>query len=127
MSVQRIPSPVAVVVGRVLGAHYYSHRHLNNLFVEKGAPGDPPEGNCEDKCTNWLKRSSLDPTLDAFSILGGVLEEFMEVDRPRLGYSQASLEEWSRQTSLQTTASPCAFSYTFGAHVHNLRSRDMGC
>jgi hypothetical protein len=93
MSTPRIPNPVAVVVGRVLGAHYYSHRELNNLFVEKGAPGDPPQANCEDKCIEWLKRSSADSTVDALSVLGGVLEEFMEVDRPRIGYSLASLEQ----------------------------------
>jgi hypothetical protein len=56
----RIANPIAVVVGHVLGAYYYNHRRLNNLFVEKGAPGEPPEGNCEDKCIEWLKRASSD-------------------------------------------------------------------
>jgi len=92
MSGPRIPNPVAVVVGQVLGAHYYSHRRLNNLFVEKGVPGDRPDGNCTDKCVEWLKRSSADASVDALSIFGGVLEELMEVDRPPAGQGNAALE-----------------------------------
>ena len=80
MTEPRIPNPVAAVVGEVLGSHYYSHRRINVLFMEKGAPGDPPVGNCVDKCTAWLKRASNDPDTDALGLLGGVLEDFMEVD-----------------------------------------------
>lgn len=58
---------------------------MNHLFVEKGAPGEPPLGNCEDKCINWLKRASEDPQVDAIALLGAVLEEFMEVDSYSFG------------------------------------------
>ncbi|MBI4168482.1 MAG: abortive infection family protein [Acidobacteria bacterium] len=78
---EKIPGPVAHVVGEVLGAYYYSHRRLNSLFIEKGAPGEPPVGNCADKCRLWLKRVSADASVDAFGVLGGVLEKLMEVDR----------------------------------------------
>jgi len=78
----RIPNAVAAVVGEVLARHYYTHQALNTLFMEKGAPGDPPEGNCAEKATRWLMRANDDPTADAFAILGGVLEELMEVDNP---------------------------------------------
>lgn len=93
----RIPNAVAVVVGRELGSHYYNHRLLENLFVEKGAPGERPEGNCEDKCIEWLKRCSADPSIDALAVLGGVLEEFMEVDHPRNSNSLANLEDARRK------------------------------
>lgn len=69
---------ICSVVGRNLGDAYYSHTALNNLFFEAGAPGDPPEGNCVTKCTNWLKRCSDDPNTDAFRVLGDVLANFME-------------------------------------------------
>jgi hypothetical protein len=75
-----IPKPVAVIVGDELGPYYYSHRRLNALFWEAGAPGDPPEGNCVDKVTRWLKKVSDDPAIDDLTILGKVLEEYMEVD-----------------------------------------------
>ncbi len=41
-----IPNPVVAVVAEVLGQHYYSHSRLNTLFMEAGAPEDPPDGNC---------------------------------------------------------------------------------
>ena len=47
---------------------------------EAGAPGDPPEGNCVDKVTRWLKIVSDDLAIDDLAILGKVLEEYMEVD-----------------------------------------------
>jgi hypothetical protein len=67
-------------VGRELGTHYYNHTRLDALFAEFGAPGDPPEGNCINKCTAWFKRANDDETVDAASLLGGVLQDFMEVD-----------------------------------------------
>lgn len=60
--------------------------------MEKGAPGDPPQGNCADKCTTWLKRASADPDVDALAVLGGVLEEFMEVDSTRPLSTHGDLE-----------------------------------
>ena len=76
---REIPIPVCAVVGKVLGEHYYNHAQLNNLFMENGAPGDPPRENCVMKCTIWLKRANNAPDVEPFEILGGVLEEFMEV------------------------------------------------
>ena len=67
-------------MGDVLGAYCYSHRLINNLFIEKGAPGDPPIGNCGQKCQQWLTRASDDGHVDAYGLLGGVLEKFMEAD-----------------------------------------------
>jgi len=66
------------VVAEVLGKHYYSHSKLNTLFMEAGAPGDPPEGNCVNKCLLWLKRTNSDPSVDPLKVLGGVLLQFME-------------------------------------------------
>jgi hypothetical protein len=78
MEHKTIPEPVITVVGEILGLHYYHHRRLETLFVEHGAPGEPPLGNCVTKCTEWLKRCNVDPDVDPFAILGGVLKEFME-------------------------------------------------
>lgn len=93
MSEPRIPNPVATIVGSALGAYYYSHRDIDMLFFENGAPGDPPEGSCEKKVTAWLQRSSEDPQVDALSVLGGVLKEFMDVGFRRPGYSPEELEK----------------------------------
>jgi hypothetical protein len=81
MSKQNIPKPLAIIVGDEIGGFYYNHRRINLLFYNSGAPGDPPEGNCCEKVTEWLIRSSTDPKVDVYSVLGKVLEEYMEVDQ----------------------------------------------
>ena len=125
MSQARIPNPVAVVVSKVLGAHYYNHRRLNNLFVEKGAPGEPPEGNCEDKCIAWLKRTSGDDAIDALSMLGGVLEEFMEADRPPLGTSEKAIQDSRQRVSDQLPSSASATTWA-GAYLEQRLVRRRG-
>lgn len=76
---QIIPNAVCAVVAEVIGQHYYSHTRLNTIFYEAGAPGEMPVGNCVDKCTSWLKRCNDDSSVDAFQVLGKVLEHYMEV------------------------------------------------
>jgi|EndMetStandDraft_7_1072992.scaffolds.fasta_scaffold34931_4 virulence-associated protein VapD len=74
----QFPDAISAVVDEELGAFYYSHRKLETLFLEHGAPVDVPEGNCSGKCTTWLKRAARDPQSDAFVLLGGVLRDFMD-------------------------------------------------
>lgn len=88
MKQANIPTPVIAVVGEVIGNYYYSHDRLNTLFLESGAPGEPPEGNCVRKCQWWLKRCNSDPHVDAFSVLGKILEDFMEIEIEGIGYDQ---------------------------------------
>lgn len=137
MSAPQIPNPVAIVIGSVLGAYYFSHRAIEMLFLEKGAPGDPPEGNCGDKSTAWLKRASADPQVDALSVLGGVLEEFMEVDAYRSLGSHEELEKQRRR--VHDILSRHRLSYQPGGNILGaktlaptrsleaiLRGRDLG-
>lgn len=77
---EKIPNSVIGAAASVIADHYYSHSKLETLFMESGAPGDPPEGNCEKKCSNWLKRCNEDPTIDALDVLGEVLQEYMDQD-----------------------------------------------
>jgi len=75
-----IPNSVIAAVSDVLGGYYYSHSRLNTLFMEHGAPGDVPMGNCVTKCSAWLKRCNNDETVEPLAVLGGVLQEFMDTD-----------------------------------------------
>jgi hypothetical protein len=77
MADMSIPNPVIYAVGDVLGGWYYSHSKLNTLFRQSGAPGDPPEGNCVEKCQAWLRRANDDPEVDALGLLGKVLIDYM--------------------------------------------------
>jgi hypothetical protein len=85
-----------MVVGEVLGLHYYHHNTLNTLFVENSAPGDPPMGSCVHKCQEWLKRCNSDSNVDAFAVLGGVLMNFMEIEPEE---SDIRYSDWKSQTA----------------------------
>ena len=75
-----IPSSLIGAVSSVIAAHYFSHSTIESLLMESGAPGDPPEGNLEMKISNWLKRCNDQPTVDALSVLGQVIQQFMDCD-----------------------------------------------
>ncbi|MBN1436936.1 MAG: abortive infection family protein [Sedimentisphaerales bacterium] len=78
-----IPSSVIAAVSSVIAEYYYSHKKLNSLFMENGAPGDAPEGNCESKCISWLKRCNDNPDVDALAVLGQVIQRFMDQEPGR--------------------------------------------
>ena len=85
MECRTIPEPVIAVVGEVLGLHYYEHSRIDTLFMEHGAPGNPPSGSCVTKCKVWLEYCNSEPTVDPFAVLGGVLKEFLEAEVPEWG------------------------------------------
>jgi len=92
MNTLTIPNAVISVTSDALGTYYYSHRKLNILFEENGAPGEPPDGNCVEKCKAWLKRCNSE-TSDPLHILGKILEELMEVDHDYQIEKQKSARE----------------------------------
>jgi hypothetical protein len=77
---------VISAVSNLLGPHIYSHRGVDQLFVEAGAPGDSPSrmeaGNCSDRCEQWLKRCNDDAATDAFQVLGWALRHYMDYEHP---------------------------------------------
>ncbi|SGY89618.1 abortive infection family protein [Moritella viscosa] len=75
-----IPNSVIGSVASIIAAHYYSHTKLESLFMEAGAPGDTPQGNCETKCSSWLKRCNEDDSVEALEVLGGVIQKYMDND-----------------------------------------------
>jgi hypothetical protein len=74
-----IPPAVVVAVSDAL-AWGYTHTQLNGLFARCGAPGEPPEGNKEDKCRAWLGRVNKEGKLNAHQVLGELIGEFMDRD-----------------------------------------------
>ena len=77
---RQIPNSVIGATATVIGNHYYSYSKLETLFMESGAPGEPPVGNCEAKRASWLRRCNDDENVDALDVLGGVLQDFMELE-----------------------------------------------
>jgi hypothetical protein len=49
------------------------------LFQTAGAPGLPPPLPHTAKWKDWLFRAGIDPNVDSLSVLGNVLEEFMDM------------------------------------------------
>ena len=66
----KIPNSVIGAVSSVLTEYYYSHSTLNSLFMESGAPGNAPEGNCETKCSSWLRRCASRSVVNGRGLLG---------------------------------------------------------
>jgi len=64
--------------------------------MESGAPGDVPEGNCETKCSKWLKRCNENPSVDALAVLGQVIQKFMDQEpsdwNPKIGEGQTRIK-----------------------------------
>jgi hypothetical protein len=113
MAADDIPKPVSTVVGDVLGSYYYSHRRIESLFAEAGAPGDPPEGSCVDKSREWLRRASKDSRVDGLKVLGAALHEFMEVDP-----SPISAESWATgKAKIEKVMADNGLTYLHGGRV----------
>ncbi|WP_438910735.1 transposase [Morganella morganii] len=74
----RLSRSLCKVVGDVL-ANTGSHAALDMLFLSAGAPGEPPVGAHSTKWKDWLFLAGQDPSTDSLSVLGGVIEEFMDL------------------------------------------------
>lgn len=80
-------------VAAVLAEHYYSHSKLNTIFIESGAPGDAPKGNCETKCNKWLKRCNDEPSINALEALGSVLQGYMDKEPESFNHGNGDLKK----------------------------------
>jgi hypothetical protein len=76
----KIPNSLIGAVSSVLAEYYYSHSTLNSLFMESGAPGGVPEGNCETKCSSWLRRCNDDTTVEPLQVIGQVIQKLMDTE-----------------------------------------------
>lgn len=73
----QIPKPLSAYLATVI-AQRNTHGTIDTKFQMYGAPGDPPTGNKEQKCLQWLDRAALDPSCDVFGLVGGLLHDIME-------------------------------------------------
>lgn len=92
----RLRRAVCAAVASVLRG---SHDTLNALFKNSGAPGEPPPLAHATKWKEWLFLCGTNPECDTLSVLGNVLEEFMDV-KPD-DYLEAELWEANRDRIVQ--------------------------
>ncbi|MEV4781806.1 abortive infection family protein [Burkholderia sp. LMU1-1-1.1] len=76
-----IPAPAVAAVAEILSQRT-THASLDNLFMHAGAPGEPPEGSKWVKAQEWLRRVNRDETVQPLSVLGRLIETYMEEDPP---------------------------------------------
>lgn len=113
MMLKDFPRPLATIVGEVIGGYYYHHRTIEALLYEAGASGDVPEGSCVAKVTEWLVREGRADPSKALSILGKVLEEFMDGDMTR-----ASGDKQKDKARLEAALARYNLTYGFGGRVY---------
>lgn len=111
----KIPNSVIGAVSSVIAAHYYSHTTLNSLFMESGAPGDVPDGNCETKCSRWLQRCNDDPSVNALEVLGAVLQNYMDKESDPFGYGNEAIEKG--QTRIRNALAKNQLEYRTNGYI----------
>lgn len=74
----RLSRSLCKVVGDVISSTG-SHAALESLFYSAGAPGDAPPGPHSTRWKDWLYSTGQDPDTDSLAVLGGVIEEFMDL------------------------------------------------
>lgn len=72
----RLSKSLCAVVGDALTG---SHASLEALFASSGVPGEPPALAHHSKWKEWLFRAGQDSSVDSLTVLGNVLEEFMDL------------------------------------------------
>jgi len=56
-----------------------THTSLDSLFKMAGCPGDPPDTSKSAKVVEWLIRVNKDPAIKPLTVLGSILERYMEI------------------------------------------------
>lgn len=82
-----IPAYVLAAVADVV-AEAETHASLDSLFMYAEAPGDPPEGSKPVKALEWLRRINKESGERAFSIIGRIVERYLEAPEPNASYWQ---------------------------------------
>lgn len=120
---QKIPNSVIGAVASVIADHYYSHSKLDILFMESGAPGDAPEGNCEKKCSNWLKRCNENSEVNALEVLGVVIQDYMDQQPPSSLFGEPSLSKLTEgQAKISNILAKNQLAYRTNGYITNAGS-----
>ncbi|WP_337054710.1 abortive infection family protein [Pseudoxanthomonas sp. USHLN014] len=106
-------------MGDIIGSYYYHHKSIETLFYESGASGDPPEGNVYKKTELWLIREGKEDPSKALSILGKVIEDFMDGDSTR---SMNHEEKPKAQKRLTDALARYQLNYGFGGQIFGAAS-----
>lgn len=100
-------------------AERYTHSQIDSLFMTNGFPGDPPEGNKEKKCLEWLRLGNQRMS-DPLASFGRLIAEFVEVERyvpPAHSWSTPTEEKPDPRQLLMTVLEREGLSYQRGGMI----------
>jgi len=116
----KIPAATIGLLSQILPNHY-THNGLNSLFQTASAPANIPEGSKPSKVTTWMRAINAECP-DPLTVLGALLEDFMEKELLPYGLDPKNDEERARklkedQEKILQTLAKDGLSYARGGHV----------
>ncbi|MDR6578494.1 abortive infection family protein [Pseudomonas extremaustralis] len=74
-----VPSYVISTIAETV-SETETHASLDSLFMYAEAPGEPPEGSKAVKALEWLRRINKVSGSETLTIIGRIIEKYMETD-----------------------------------------------
>ncbi|AHC34362.1 MULTISPECIES: abortive infection family protein [Pseudomonas] len=74
-----VPSYVISTIAETVSENE-THASLDSLFMYAEAPGEPPEGSKAVKALEWLRRINKVSGSETLTIIGRIIEKYMETD-----------------------------------------------
>lgn len=112
-----IPAYVIATIADMVST-YETHASLDSLFMYANAPGDPPDGSKPVKALEWLRRINKEGGADTVSIVGRIIEKYMDDDvdsDPNLQWNKAALKEKKlRIARIKDSLERAGLTYTLG-------------
>lgn len=109
-SESRIPAALIAVVAEVC-SEAETHASLDGLFLEAGAPGDPPPGSKHVKALAWLRIASKSCE-DPLCIVGKIIEKYIETVIDPTAIDAHHQEKW--RSRIQKTLADQGIMYSRG-------------
>ena len=110
-----IPAPIIAVVSELV-SEYETHATLDSLFMHAGAPGEPPPESKQAKAMAWLRRVNKDQEVDPISVLGQIIEGYME-EEPDLEHQHWFQEKQKKVERLKNALQNARLTYIKGGKI----------
>ncbi|SHN20865.1 Abortive infection C-terminus [Pseudomonas asturiensis] len=94
-----------------------THASLDSLFMYAEAPGDPPDGSKAVKALEWLRRINKECGDRSFSVVGRIIEKYMEPADPSPSFWQteeAIVAQKTRVKRIRDSLARAGFTYSSG-------------
>jgi hypothetical protein len=98
-----------------------THASLDSLFMYAEAPGDPPDGSKAVKALEWLRRINKQCGERSFSVIGRIIEKYMEPPEPSPSLWQteeAIMAQKTRVNKIRDSLARTGFTYSSGGLLH---------